>query len=165
MEFFKRVDKNGKTFFNKNKNALSPTVATILMVVLILILAAIIFAWMRGFIRDSVEKNGLTAEKVCRELKFDAYYNTAGSKLSIVNEGNYAINGFEIKTVSGGNAARIPFYYSIAPASALPPYYVLLQEPFESVELFPIILGTPDGKSSVTKRYVCLHNSKKIIVS
>ena len=42
----------------KDKRAISPVVATVLLIVLVLILAAIIFLWARGFVGEQVEKFG-----------------------------------------------------------------------------------------------------------
>lgn len=101
-----------------NKKGLSPTISTVLLLALILVLAAIIFLWMRGFVKESILKNGLKAEQLCEQLRFDAYFKVESNldqiivgDLMIVNEGNVPINGFEIRQEYNGEVKRTPFLF------------------------------------------------------
>lgn len=151
------------------KKGLSPTVSTLLMIALMLVLAAIIFLWTRGFLKESVMKNGLDGQDVCKQIRFDAYFKIGSldsdgvtGELSIVNEGNIPIKGFEIKQRLGGDSFRTPFYFSISPGSTLSGYPIGLMGTIEDVEFFPIILGISEKDNEKSKKYTCLDNSKKI---
>lgn len=146
------------------KRGLSPVVATVLLIALILVLAAIIFLWTRGFVKESVEKNGLKAEEACNLVRFDAYYDPLQSKLSIVNEGNVAIRGFEIKQVTGGDSERVPFYLPVNAGGTIPPIGVELGKDLDSIQFFPIILTVKNATATATKMYTCLDHSKKITI-
>lgn len=41
-----------------NKRGLSPIIATVLLIFLVLILASIVFLWARGFFSEQLEKGG-----------------------------------------------------------------------------------------------------------
>jgi len=50
---------------------LSPVIATVLLIALVLVLAAIIFMWARGFISEQIEKFGTPIEDLCDSVDFD----------------------------------------------------------------------------------------------
>lgn len=164
----KKTKKQSLFTFQKNKKGVSPVVATVLLVALMLILAAIIFAWARGFVKEAVQKNGESAEYVCDQLKFEANFGSRSlvddklyGTLQVVNRGTIPIYGFDIKQVKGGKVERTPFVFQVAPGETIPERNVILAGDPEKLEIFPIILGAAKNQK-VNKQYTCLHNAKKI---
>ena len=95
----------------KKKKALSPVIATALLVAIALVLAVIIFLWARTFIGEGLEKEGRTIEQSCEIVAFnaEAFYgnNQDDKKVEIENLGNVAIYGVEIKTVDTAAGTEI----------------------------------------------------------
>ena len=80
-----------------NKKGVSPIIATILLIALVVIIALIVFQWMKGFTKEAVTKfDGTNIELVCNDVQFDASYS-AGT-LTISNSGNVPIYNFDVKT-------------------------------------------------------------------
>src|SRR3989344_3356293 len=90
-----------KGIFLERKKGVSPIVATVLLVALVIVTALIIFLWFRGFVGESVTKFGKNIELVCDEVKFDASYS--GSNFYISNNGNVPIFGMKVKITEGGS--------------------------------------------------------------
>ena len=61
---------------NKNKMGLSPVVATVLLIAMVIIIGIIIFLWFRGFTHESITKFGVrNVELVCGDVNFQATYS------------------------------------------------------------------------------------------
>lgn len=99
----------------KGKRGISPVVATVLLLVLVFVLAAIVFLWARGFVGEEVEKFGENIEFVCDDVKYD--FNLFGSlsagerDVEARNLGNVPIYSFEIKQIYGGDSKMKNFYF------------------------------------------------------
>ena len=85
----------------KRKKGVSPVVATVLLIAIVIVLALIVFLWARGFVKESVQKQGKSADQVCDEIDLEVSYD--GEEVVIVNNGNIPIYRFEIKKESGGS--------------------------------------------------------------
>lgn len=87
-----------------NKKGVSPIIATILLVAITLVLAAIIFLWARGFISEKVSKFEQPIENACDDVDFDASISdgTNGVNLKVNNKGNVPIYAFNIKVFGEG---------------------------------------------------------------
>ena len=90
----------------ENKRALSPVIATVLLVMLVLVLAAIIFLWAKGFVGEQLQKRGQPIENICKEVSFNAQFVSSGDFIEITNLGNIPIYQFDIKSI-------VDFYVSI----------------------------------------------------
>lgn len=153
------------------KKGVSPVVATILLLALMLVLAAIIFAWARGFVKEQLQKNGESAESVCAQLKFDVNFQRTGAvdermtgNIQVVNRGAIPIYGFDIKQVSGGNVMRTPFLFSVLPGETVPSKSLMLAGSASNLEMYPILLASVQNQK-LNKQYTCLHNAEKIQVN
>ncbi len=140
-----------------NRKALSPVIATVLLVSLVLILAVIIFLWARAFLPEALVKSERPIEDACKDVAFVAAYS--GSKLSVQNNGVTPIYGVEIGikkglgsleyvsgeyigTIVGGNSRD----FDLSGASPYP-------ETGDDLVIIPVLLGkTTDGE---VKAYVC----------
>src|SRR3989344_5591833 len=93
----------------KSKKGLSPVVATALLILIGVALAAIIFLWARSFVAEKLQKDvggGSEAiELLCDDLRFDAeavLVAQTNLDVSIVNRGNIPIYGAEARRESIG---------------------------------------------------------------
>jgi len=87
------------------KRGLSPVIATSLLIAIVVVLAAIIFLWARGFINEQVAKFDEPVERACNRVNFQAgIFNNGGSHvLDINNRGDVPIYGFQVKEFGGGS--------------------------------------------------------------
>jgi len=86
----------------RNERGLSPVIATVLLVAMVVVIALIIFLWFRGLTEEAVTKFGGTNIKlVCRDVQFDVSY--LGGILSLSNIGNVPIFGIKAKISSQGS--------------------------------------------------------------
>ena len=77
------------------KRGVSPVIATILLISLVVIIGLVVFTWMRGFVPEAVVIDGENAELVCEKISFDASYSS--NKITLSNFGNYEIHSFDFK--------------------------------------------------------------------
>ncbi len=144
----------------KARRSLSPVIATVLLIALVLILAIIIFLWARGFISERIEKfPGQAIEDTCRNVNFDAsYYTESGTPmLEIVNRGNVPIYGIGVKQKqSSGNSNMFSYNITVnvgGSGKAVVGDNINSDETSELI-IYPQILGTVQGKS-INKLYTC----------
>ncbi len=135
------------------KRGLSPVIATVLLISIVIALALIVFLWAKGFIKEAVEKQGLPAEQACDEVELEA--SVAGGFLYLTNRGNIPI--FEIekieKTSGRTDKENIEVKLNVGQTKS-----AITVTPGAEVEIIPIILG--ESESGV-KKYVC--RNRKII--
>ena len=77
------------------KKGVSPVIATVLLISLVLVIGLIIFLWGRGIFTEEGTKFEKNVRLVCEDVEFRASY--AGGLLNIVNEGNVPIFRAKIK--------------------------------------------------------------------
>jgi len=88
--------------YMKNKKGLSPVVATVLLIAMVLVIALIIFLWFRGLTEEAITKfGGKNIKLVCDDVRFEADYS--GNILSISNVGNVPIYELYIEISGQGN--------------------------------------------------------------
>lgn len=86
---------------NKNKEGLSPVIATVLLITMVVVIGLIIFLWFKSMTQEVVTKFGTeNVEIACSKVQFDASYDAG--VISISNSGNVPIFSFKVKTVSAG---------------------------------------------------------------
>jgi flagellin-like protein len=61
--------------YNMKKKGVSPVIATVLLVSIVIILGVIIFLWARGFVEESAQKGGRAVDMSCDDVNFEAGYN------------------------------------------------------------------------------------------
>lgn len=143
-----------------NKKALSPVIATVLLVAMVVVIGLIIFLWFRGFQQEAVTKfGGKNIQLVCNEVSFSASYSASTQSLTISNLANVPVYQMRAKIMKGGgsfdteNVDEYPGW----PNSGLTQGAVIsLSKDFggsaESVVLIPVLRGT---SRSGDKTYVC----------
>jgi len=86
----------------KNKKGVSPVIATVLLVVMVVITALIIFLWFRNINKEQITKfEGRNVELVCGDVKFDASYSAG--ELYVMNTGNVPLYSMKIRIFEGGS--------------------------------------------------------------
>jgi len=86
----------------RKKRGISPVIATVLLIAMVVVVALIIFIWFRGMVGESVTKFGENIKLVCDDVEFDASYSSSTSTLSIVNTGNVPIFRMRLKIFEAG---------------------------------------------------------------
>jgi len=83
------------------KKGLSPVIATMLLVAIVIVIAMIIFMWFKGIQEEAITKfDGKNVKLVCEEVSFDADY--AGEMIFIMNTGNVPIYKMKAQIYSTG---------------------------------------------------------------
>ncbi len=88
----------------KNHKGVSPVIATVLLIALVVTLGVVVFLWFRSFTQEAVTKfGGENIELTCGNVEFEASYSSGGD-LAISNTGNVPVYGFNIRINSAGGA-------------------------------------------------------------
>ncbi len=89
----------------RGRKGVSPIIATVLLIALVVVIAAIIFFWAKRFVGEACEKGGTSTENKCAEVNLEV--SRAGSTLYLDNQGNVAIAKVRIKINSGGSESVV----------------------------------------------------------
>ena len=85
----------------KDVKGLSPVIATVLLIAMVIVIALIIFLWIRGMTQEAITKfDNENVQLVCGKVSFEASYE--GNTLGIRNSGNVPIFRMDIKVINGG---------------------------------------------------------------
>jgi len=87
----------------RSKKGVSPVIATVLLIAMVVIIGLIIFLWFRGFTREAITKFEKNIEPVCEEVQFMSEYSLTLGKLSFLNSGNVPVYNFKIKVFKEGS--------------------------------------------------------------
>lgn len=87
----------------RGKKGVSPVIATVLLISIVVVLIIVIFAWLRGTIKDAITKGGENVELVCDKVKLRASYSTPN--LEIVNDGDVPVYDINVKFVGVGESS------------------------------------------------------------
>jgi flagellin-like protein len=149
------------------KRGLSPIIASILLVMLVLVLATIIFLWARGFISEQLEKFGQPVEQQCEGVEFEVELvdTVSGYDLEAVNYGNVPIGYLDIKKIRGGDEEVQSFkFFKMNPGIPLTEGIDIKMEdgstPEEGV-VYPVLLGSVKGKE-LSRPYTCVDKGQTI---
>ena len=139
---------------NSNKGV-SPVIATILLIGMVIVIGLIIFLWLRSLTQEAVTKFDKNVELVCGDVQFDAGYS--GGILTVSNIGNIPIYGIQIK-ISQDKSYETKDLNTLTgkwPDAGLNPGKVFsddLNINAESITLIPILIGS---SQSGEKSYAC----------
>jgi len=141
-----------------NKKALSPVIATALLIMLVLVLAVIIFFWLRSLISEQVEKKGADIKFSCDNVNFDIK-KTINNKIVIANRGNVPVSYFEIRQTTAGTSTTAKVdnagngFIAGDSVSVLIPNPPI--DPNKEFTLFPVLVGSVKGATANYKYYTC----------
>lgn len=86
---------------NNKKRGISPVIATVLLIAMIIVIGLIIFLWFRGMVKEKVTKFEKNIELVCNDVQFDKSYSSGNIYIS--NIGNVPIYSMKVKIFSAGS--------------------------------------------------------------
>lgn len=132
----------------KNKKGVSPVITTILLVLLAIILAAIIFLWARGFVKEGLVKFDEPIDNACDKIKFQM--SLAGSNLLITNIGDVPIYKIKVLSSSAGSSTGTEFAQAINPGESKS---IAASGASSGSKIIPIILGS--SSEGATQEYEC----------
>lgn len=143
---------------NKQKRGVSPIIATVLLISIVVVLGLIIFLWFRGITEEAVTKfGGKNIELVCAEVTFEASYSSG--MLVVSNIGNVPIYDVEVEmTTEGGYETKDLSQISSWPDMGLNSGGVFSEDlsseigaSLEELKLIPVLLGESDeGEKTAT---------------
>ncbi len=92
---------------NKRKvRGISPVIATVLLISMVIVLGLIIFLWFKTFTKEAIIKfDGQNVELVCDDVAFSASYS--GGTLYVSNDGSVPIYNLKAKGYEGGSSDPI----------------------------------------------------------
>ena len=149
------------------KRGLSPVIATVFMILLVLVLAALIFLWTRGFLSEEIEKFGEPIDNLCKRVDFEVQRvpgEIGTYALEVVNRGDINIFHLDIKMFKDGNSEISRFKFKIDAGQSIKKDISLKMKDGstpDKIEISPALLGTVEGKDS-NKVFTCKDVSKTI---
>lgn len=151
------------------KKGLSPVIATVLLVGIVVVMGMIIFMWFQSLTQDAVTKFDKNIQLVCDEVDFEASY--ALGTLAISNRGTIPIFDMKLKiSDSDGNSRKIDLSDKLAtwPEAGLNEGGTFSEDISSEytggdLELIPILKGTSQGGGQAS--YTCQESrySQKIV--
>jgi flagellin-like protein len=129
------------------EKGVSPIIATVLLIGIVVALSLMIFLWMRAFTKEVITKfDGENVELVCNKVMIQASY--AAGQLSLSNIGNVPIYDIRIRKSSAGgytndNARNNPNWpkYGLNPGTG---FLGDIPGLTGDITLVPILLGNSD---------------------
>jgi flagellin-like protein len=142
----------------EDKRGVSPLVATIILISMVLIISAIIFAWARSMVREDATKFNRNIRLVCEDVSFRATYS--GGTLNVINEGNVPVYRIKVKKEEGANyvtedittmSARWP-ESGLNPGGAFSDNIASTIGTADRITIIPVLVGDVGNKQTI---YVC----------
>ena len=130
------------------KRGLSPVIASVFMILLVLVLAALIFLWARGFISEQIEKFGQPIDNLCKRVDFEVQKvpgEVGKDALEVVNRGDIDIFHLDIKMFKDGNSEISKFKFKIdAGQSIKKDVYLKMEDDSlpDKIEIHPALLAS-----------------------
>lgn len=92
----------------QNKRAVSPVIATVLLIVMVVTISSVVFLWFNNLNEEAVTKfGGKNIKLVCDDVQFQA--SLENSIISIFNSGNVPIYNIYVKIEGDGSHETINF--------------------------------------------------------
>jgi flagellin-like protein len=86
----------------KEKRGLSPVIATVLLIAIVIVIGLIVFLWFRGITEEAITKfDGRNIKLFCDEVNFEASYS--GGYVYISNLGNVPLYRVKSKITEDGS--------------------------------------------------------------
>ena len=133
------------------KHGLSPVIASVLMILLVLTLASLVFAWARGFVEDRGERvaGDLSAAELCRAVDFDVVivdHVDDNYNFEVVNRGNVNISSLKFRIFPGGDSNIVNSAIGVLAGGAVVGS-VALSGVIDRVEALSVLSGDLVGSS------------------
>jgi len=90
----------------KKKKGLSPVVATVLLIAIVIAIGLIVFLWFKGITQEAITKfDGQNVKLVCDKVGFEAAYSHGNIQLK--NTGNVPVYQFKAKMQGAGSYSTV----------------------------------------------------------
>ena len=147
----------------KNTRGISPVIATVLLIAMVIVIGLIVFSWFKGLTQEATTKfGGTNIELVCEDVVFSSSYDSDTGVLVISNSGNVPIYRFKVKTTGAGSFETLDLKEDLDsswPNAGLKQGGVFSSVDLSSelgsaqrIDLIPVLLGTSKGKE---KSHTC----------
>lgn len=160
------------------KKGVSPVVATVLLIVIVIVLGTIIFIWARGFLSESATKGDRVVESSCEDVNFEVQIapgasqcdNGNGWAIDINNIGNIPIYGIKVLRYDDSTGAidNIPLSDETFEGGTVTvgrsSYVCMTNEPLNSGDKFRIIPKLLAEKEERKIAYTCPEKDGQTIV-
>jgi len=133
-----------------NKKAVSPVIATIILIAIVIVIAVVTFVWFRGSIDSTIQKLGGDIDQKCDEALDGLQADYSSGTLSLVNNGNVAIFDIKVRTLGGSRESydiseKVDWGEGLTIGKA-GSYSISFPAGASRIELRPILLGqSEDG--------------------
>lgn len=129
------------------RRGVSPIIATVLLIGIVITLSGIVYIWARGFVQEGLEKRGEPIERSCDAVQFEAdiVSNTEGNFLDINNRAEIPIYGFVLELLGQGSA--LPYELTPNPvepgaSASIPlPSNEINLDGAQGVKVIPVLMG------------------------
>ena len=141
---------------------LSPVIASMMMILLVLVLASLIFLWARGFVTEQIEKFGKPIEQMCESVNFEV--QKVGGDLEVVNRGDVDIRYLDVKMFKDGGSEVEKFNFQVDAGESVRKGVVFLMsnnDVPDKIVVYPALVGNVKGGSS-NKVFTCLDAGETI---
>lgn len=132
------------------KKGVSPVVATILLVAIVIVLALIVFLWARGFVKEAVLKKGENVDLTCNKVNLEVMYLEDSYELQITNIGNIPVYSINLKLKKGATVKNIPENLTFGVGQSAT---ISLNDNYDSIKVYPVLLG--QNKKNKKVSYTC----------
>lgn len=146
----------------KDKRGISPVVATVLLVAIVVVVGIIIFIWATGLLGEKEQKFGEPITNSCDNILLSVSYSSADNKLQISNDDSrIPLYNIVIYDEQDGNLVPISYSGEVNLAAGQPKELDLSGEGISNPkQISPILKGTKDGSEV---EYLC--DKRKIDIS
>jgi len=139
-----------------SKRGLSPVIASVLLILLVLSLSSLVFSWSRGFMNSKGQDfaDEVSGDRLCNSVVFDlVIVNVTGDNYNfeVVNRGDVDIGYLKFKIFPGGDSNIVDKTLKVLAGGAVADSVVLSGE-VSRVEVFAVLDSSLVGGSS---NFVC----------
>lgn len=132
------------------KRGLSPVIASVLMIMLVLMLSSFVFVWASDFIEEKGDSNGVSSKKLCEAVDFDIIivdYVGDAYDFEVVNRGDVNISFFKFRIFPGGDSNIVDSTVGVLAGGAVVSS-IVLSGVIDRVEALAVLDGNLVGSSS-----------------
>jgi flagellin-like protein len=138
----------------RNKRGLSPVIATVLLISLVIIIAALIFLWASGIIKEVIMKQERDVSQVCGEVSLDI--SLSAGQLSISNNANVPIHRFKFRNIGAGTEEYVTIEGEDQGLPVGASTTLIVDSSYTKIRVIPVLLGEVETEK---KEYDCNDNA------
>ena len=141
-----------------NKRGISPVIATVLLIAIVVVIAAIIFIWASNFVSEDIQKFDSSIKNACADVDLEISEVSPGY-LNVVNKGDVPVFALNLKVDDGsGNSdiSKCEGSFSPGQSGVLDiGNYCDIPGQVQVISVIPVLVGTTNGENA---EYSCDKN-------